>query len=134
MKYNDVARQYLILAEQYKRMAFFQKHEFVHAVIEKILPFIKGSAAVFGSYAKGLQHKDSDLDIFVAGTYNPDNVRTISETYGIDVSVKCYPQKLFSEKAGTDVLIREVFGNHVVILNMEYFVEIANGQNQLVFT
>ena len=69
LKINELSKRYLTFAEQYKSIAFMEKNLLVKEVIEKISPFIEGIGIVFGSYAKGISNKESDLDIFVAGDY-----------------------------------------------------------------
>lgn len=119
---NSMSRRYLVFAEQYKAIAFLEKNSMVKELIEKITPFTKGVGIIFGSYAKGRAKKDSDLDIFVIGTYDEEKVREISETYGIEISVKCYPLKTFEKVLANDHLIREVLKSHVVFLNAEKFI------------
>ncbi len=131
IRINSLSRMYLVLAEQYKAIAFLEKNIMAKEIIEKITPFINGVGIIFGSYAKATAKKDSDLDIFVIGAYDEEKVRKISETYGIEVSVKCYPKKIFEKNLANDILIREVMKSHVVFLNAEQFISkvVAHGQD-----
>jgi len=121
------AKEYLVFAEQYKRLCFLGKDDLIREIVSKILPCTDGIVLVYGSYAKGTQKKGSDLDIFVAGKYDKDAVEKISETYGIDVSVKCYPAETFEKVIKTDILIREVLDNHVVLSGSEEFIKAVMG-------
>lgn len=122
LKKNGTTRRYLTFVEHYKAISFLDKSIIIKEVVEKIKPFINGIGIIFGSYAKGSTGKDSDLDIFVAGKYNKDKIKKYSKTYGIDISVKCYPLKIFEEKINSDVLIKEILKNHIVFLNAEQFI------------
>ena len=78
---------------------------------------------VFGSYAKGIEKKDSDLDIFIAGDYNSEEIKKVSRNLGIDISVNCYPMETFEENITKDILLKEILKNHIVFVNAEQFIQ-----------
>lgn len=80
----------------------------LNEIIEKITPSIKGIGLIFGSYVKGLQNIESDLDIFVVGSYNKEEIRRVARNLGVDINVKCYPLKTFVKNINKDILIKEV--------------------------
>ncbi len=121
---SDFTKRYLVFVEQYKAIAFLEKRLLVKEIIEKITPCIKGIALIFGSYVKGLEKEGSDLDIFVAGDYNQEEIRKVSKSFGIEISVKCYPLKTFEKNVTKDILLKEVLKNHVVFVNAEKFMEV----------
>lgn len=127
VKENIIARDYLLLAETHKRIAFMDRNLVIRDIVEKITPHIQGIGVIFGSYAKGLQKKDSDLDVFVAGTYDKTAVADVSRTYGIHISVKCYPMDIFEKEAWKDILIKEVMDNHIIIRAAEDFIMVMVG-------
>src|SRR3989338_11605598 len=92
---SKFTQRYLAFVEQYKAIAFLEKKLLIKEIIEKITPHIKGIGIIFGSYVKGLEKGDSDLDIFVAGSYNNDEIKRVSKNLGIEISIKCYPLKNF---------------------------------------
>ena len=122
IKPDITTREYFVMTETYKKINFFQKHLTIKTIIEKIESQIKGIALIFGSYAKGLEKKDSDLDIFVVGDCNKEKIKEISDTYGIKISIKQYPQKIFETKLNEDILIKEVIENHIMIKGTEPFI------------
>jgi len=119
---TEVAKRYLVFAEQYKAISFLEKRPLIKEIIEKITPHINGIGVIFGSYAKGLEKEGSDLDIFVAGDHTPDELKKVSRNLGIEISVKCYPLKTFGKNLTKDILLREVLKNHVVFVNAEQFI------------
>lgn len=123
IKLSEFTKKYLIFVEEYKAISFLENKLMLKEVIEKITPSIKGIGIIFGSYAKGIQNKESDLDIFVAGDYNKEEVKKVSRNLGIDVSVKCYPLQTFEENINTDILLKEVLKNHIVFVNVEQFIQ-----------
>jgi len=123
LKINELSKRYLTFVEQYKSIAFMEKDLLVKEVIEKIRPFISGIGIIFGSYAKGTFRKESDLDIFVAGNYEKEEIKKVSINFGIEISIKCYPLKTFEKNINQDVLLKEVLKNHILFKNMELFIE-----------
>ena len=102
-----------------------EKNLLVKEVIEKISPFINGIGIIFGSYAKGTSNKESDLDIFVAGNYENEEVKKVSRNLGIDISVKCYSLKTFEKNIRQDILLKEILKSHILFKNSEPFIEKA---------
>lgn len=125
LKRNGISRGYVVLTEQYKEVAFLEKNLMAREITEKIKPFVKGIGVIFGSYASQTADKYSDMDVFIAGDHDKDEIKKISETYNIDISVKSYPRKLFEDKLGTDILLKEVLKNHVVFSGTEQFVDMV---------
>lgn len=120
---SDFTKRYLVFVEQYKAIAFLEKRLLIKEIIEKITPYIKGIGILFGSYVKGLEKEDSDLDIFIAGSYNNDEIKRVSKNLGIEISIKCYPLKNFEKNLTNDILLKEVLKNHVIFLNAERFIQ-----------
>jgi predicted nucleotidyltransferase len=126
LKKNLTAKNYLSLTEQHKLIAFLERNTIIKELIEKISPHIKGIALVFGSYVKGIQKIDSDLDIFIAGTYDKNKIKEISRTYNIEISIKNYPLNVFKKTLREDILIKEVLKDHVVFSSLEEFINVIN--------
>ena len=123
LKINELSNRYLTFVEQYKSIAFMEKNLLVKEVIEKISPFINGIGIIFGSYAKGISNKESDLDIFVVGDYEKEETKKVSRNFGIEISIKCYPLKTFEKNVNQDILIKEVLKSHIVFKNTELFIQ-----------
>ncbi|MBI2103046.1 nucleotidyltransferase domain-containing protein [Candidatus Woesearchaeota archaeon] len=120
---NEVSNRYLTLVEQYKSIAFMEKHLLVKEVITKISQVINGIGIIFGSYAKGIAHEESDLDILVVGDYDKEEIKRVSRNLGIEISVKCYPLKIFEKNLNRDIFLKEVLKNHIVFKNTELFIQ-----------
>ena len=97
LKPNPLARDYLILAEHYKRIAFLRTNHLMQGIVEKILTNIQGVAVLFGSHAKQKEKKDSDIDIFVVGTADKVEIRKISKLYRKPIDIKEYPPEIFEK-------------------------------------
>ncbi len=123
IKLSGFTKKYFVFAEQYKVIAFLEKKLIIKEAIDKLTPYIDGIGIIFGSYAKGLEKEDSDLDIFVAGNYNKDEIKKVSRNLGIEISIKCYPIKTFRKNLHNDALLKEILKNHIVFINAEQFIE-----------
>ena len=124
IKKNIIAKQYLVLAENYKKIRFLEQKPLIKQIIEKIMPFVDGVMVVFGSYAKNLEKNNSDLDIFVIGSHKRQKIKEVSNTYGIKINVKQYGSKLFEMKWSEDILVREVLNNHILIKGTDEFIDV----------
>ncbi|HNR44857.1 MAG TPA: nucleotidyltransferase domain-containing protein [Methanofastidiosum sp.] len=122
LRKNSTSKNYLILAESYKTTLFMDKNPLVGEIIEKILPLISGIGLIFGSYAKGTQNKESDLDIFVIGYIENNKIREISKTYQIEINLVVYPLEKYKSVINKDILVKEVLENHIAIKNIDGFV------------
>ncbi|MFO8016542.1 MAG: nucleotidyltransferase domain-containing protein [Candidatus Woesearchaeota archaeon] len=116
--------RYILLCETAATIMFLDKNPKIKDIIGKIRPFMKGVVVVFGSYAKGIQRKNSDLDILVAGTCNKNRIREISEMYDIDISVKTLNEKSFiTALKRRDILMKEIISNHILISGSDSYVQ-----------
>ena len=96
LRKNSVAREFMILTEVYKKIVFQQK-SLLREIIEKISPHIDGIAVIFGSYAKGIEKKESDIDVFIAGKGEGKEIEKIGKMYNQEIQVKCYPLGIFKK-------------------------------------
>lgn len=122
IKPGEMAVQYLILAEVYKKILFMEEHPYISEVLDRVSSCTEGTTLLFGSYAKATETEDSDLDVFVAGRYDEQEVVKIGEMYGVEVNIKAYPDTAFGPKYWSDPLVIEVKKNHIIWKNVEPFV------------
>ena len=47
----------------------------------------------------------------------------VSRNLGIEISIKCYPLKIFEKNVSQDALIKEVLKSHIVFKNTELFIQ-----------
>ena len=121
---KEHTKNFIIAVEHLRTINFYKKKILIKEAIEKIQPYINGIGVIFGSYAKGTEKKDSDLDILIIGTCNENKIEEIEKTYKIDINLKVYP------KLKQDILTKEVIKDHIIIKNTEQFIEaILNEQD-----
>jgi uncharacterized protein len=122
IKKSSLSREYLLLTEQYKKIQFLEKNHLVKEVLEKADEFMQGIVILFGSYAKGIQKEDSDLDLFIVGTFDEKKLKKAGHKYGLDINIKTYPMNIFEKEIHNDILLKEVIENHILIKDVEGFV------------
>ena len=81
---------------------------------------------IFGSYAKGTQKEDSDLDIFIIGKKSTHDYDEQGKMLQTDISIKYFSIKewikLLKEKNN---LCKEIMENHVILFGTENFVKLV---------
>jgi len=125
-KSNPLCEKYVLLIEIEHSIRFLEKHLKISHIFERINKEFNNChiICIFGSYAKGIQKKDSDLDLFVVGDINENNIKKIREDYNLEINIKKGSKsdfvKLLKNK---NPLMNEILENHVLILGYEEFVK-----------
>ena len=122
IKKSTLSREFFVITEQYKKIQFLEDNHLIKEVLDKTDEFMQGIVIIFGSFAKGIQKDDSDLDLFVVGKYDEDKIKEVGKKYGIDINIKSYPRKIFEKELHDDILLKEILDNHILITNIERFV------------
>lgn len=116
--------RFLLSLENSRTLKFLEANPKVKEILSKAKPYFKGVVVVFGSYAKGIQKKDSDLDVLSVGGYDSKKVKEISDMYGVEVSVKGMDLSGFRQSLRErDIFMKEVVSDHIIVFGMEDFLE-----------
>jgi hypothetical protein len=116
-----ILRSFLSCCEQTRTIHFYQSRPLVKEVMGKVLPFCQGVVALFGSYAKGTETQDSDMDLLIIGKHDKEGIQKASRPYRIEINIKHYPK--VPEKS--DPLLREILKDHILLGQAETFVEMV---------
>jgi len=122
LKNSSKTKDFLILTEQYKKIMFLNNFPLIREVLEKLDNELTGLIIIFGSYAKNIPKNDSDLDLFIIGKFDETKIKKIGKKYGIEINIKSYPLKIFKNELNTDILLKEIVENHILIRNIYQFV------------
>jgi len=118
LKKSVEARNYVIMAELYKLNKVIRIYPALRKIIEAIKRHSKIKLAIlFGSYAKGIAKRDSDIDIFIET--RDRNLKKELQLLNSKLSVK------IGNYNRTNLLIREIEKNHVIIKGVEMYYEKA---------
>lgn len=109
-------REYLYLAEVYALLETVQRYPELRRIIEQIRKNEKITLVLlFGSYAKGIAHKESDIDIYI----ETQNRKHKEEMEAIDSRIRVKIGK-YDKK---NLLIKEIEKHHVIIKGIEEYYE-----------
>jgi predicted nucleotidyltransferase len=112
------AKIFFRIAENYKLMELVGNAE-IRKIVNEILKNKKIKLAIlFGSYAKNLAHKDSDIDIYLET--NDLKLKKEVESINSKISVK---MGKFDER---NLLIKEIIDNHIILKGVERYAEIKS--------
>ncbi|MCX6710264.1 MAG: nucleotidyltransferase domain-containing protein [Candidatus Woesearchaeota archaeon] len=116
LKETPEAKSYLIMAEHYKFIKLMQNAKMRKIAKELIEQTAGELIVIFGSYAKGTETSESDIDVYLE-TQNrelKEKLSEISEKLSIKIG------KLDKE----NLLVKEIIKNHVIIQNAERFYQL----------
>lgn len=116
LKKTIEAKFYVFMGENYKLIQLLKRYPFFRNIIEKIQKNEKIQLAIlFGSYAKGLAKKNSDVDIYIETMDKKIKYEIELINSKINVQIGKYDKN--------NLLIKEIEKNHVIIKGVENFYE-----------
>jgi predicted nucleotidyltransferase len=84
--------------------------------------------AVFGSYAKNLQTKNSDLDILIIGKVDILKFKKVGKDYGYDIQVFNFSISDFRKNIrDNSIIINEIINNHILLKGGDKFIKEVYG-------
>ena len=115
------AKDTIILTEIANKIEFFKKHKKIAYILKKDERVV----GIFGSYAKGTEKTDSDIDIFIIGGKKKQDYDIQGKIYDLNISTVYFSEKefwkLIKEKNN---LCKEIINSHIIIFGIERFVNI----------
>ena len=126
-KDNLLTKYYLITTEELVTIDFLKKTFLIKKLAEHLNNIdIPNPLILFGSYAKGYDREESDIDLFSIGKITENqqtNIKKFEATFGEKINIKAATAENFEAGLRTgDILIKEVVANHIVICNPDPFV------------
>lgn len=117
---NPLTKEYLILCEKERLLAFLEKNTLFLRLYQELSQFFKDSKILlFGSSTEKKDYADIDLLIISKNKDIKPVLKKFQETY----SVKIHAVQT-EEKDLTKALIQEIKQKHIIFNNHEYFMEV----------
>lgn len=114
IKRNLTSKLYILNAENYKLAKLLIKNSELEPIFQDLIKTKTSLIILFGSYAKGTNKKDSDIDIYIDTT---DQKVKNEAQFHHKLSIKIGK---FNKE---DLLIKEIIKNHIIIKGAEEFYE-----------
>lgn len=105
----------VLMAEIYKFKKLINYHPELKQDIKELRKTKADMILLFGSYAKGLETKNSDIDIYIETTNN--NIKKTASGINNKLMIK------IGKYDGNNLLIKEIIKNHIIIKGFERFYE-----------
>jgi len=116
LKNTAEAKAYAVMAEKYALLKALQKYPELRGITDRISSDKRIQLAIlFGSYAKGIAKKDSDIDIYI----EIEDKEIKKELHLLDSRLSIKIGKYNKDNP----LIREIEKNHVIIKGTELYYE-----------
>jgi len=118
-KNNQNIKEIIQLVEINKKINFTKKQIKFKELFKKLEEKTQGILIIFGSYAKTIEKKDSDLDVFVIGEIK--SIKELENSFGIDINVIKIKKDKFDKN---EPFIKEIMENHIILKGVEEFVDL----------
>ncbi|MFH1317026.1 MAG: nucleotidyltransferase domain-containing protein [Candidatus Woesearchaeota archaeon] len=119
-QHNTQIKEVIKMAEINKKLVFLGKYKPLKELINKIENRATGILALFGSYAGGSAHKESDIDLFLIGKIS--KVDDLEDSYNKKINIVKSTKTKFNKNEN---FIKEVIKNHVILKGVEGFIELT---------
>ena len=116
---NFLLRDYLSFFEEGVKISFLKHNSVLVDFFRKISGEI---VCVFGSYAKGKNKKESDLDLLIVGGNSAEILR-IGKEYGLNAQVFEISLNDFRKGFKENLILNECLKNHILINGRDLFIE-----------
>jgi len=123
IKNNLKSKKMLEMMENYRLINFLDKYPVLEPLFDDIINNSNNMTILFGSYAKYIPKKESDIDIYIET--NDKNIKDKIERLNSRISVKI---GVFDKKS---LLIKEIIKNHIILKGVERFYEHIFGEIEI---
>ncbi len=121
---NIEIKDILISVEISNKITFLKKHRKLAHILKSDTRIV----GIFGSYARGAQKRDSDIDLFIIGERRKDDYDKKGRLFDLAISIKYFSEREFIRLIkGKNNLCKEIIGSHIIISGTEKFVSIIWG-------
>ena len=116
LKKTIEARAYILMSEQYKMLSAISRYPELRSIVENIQKTRNISLAIlFGSYAKNIAKKDSDIDVYIETASQKLKKELSMLNSRLSIKIGRYDRK--------SNLIKEIEKHHVIIKGAERYYE-----------
>lgn len=126
---NITTKDYINMAEAMQKIMLLKKHFFLKKFLTELPMLGTEPLILFGSYAKGLEHKESDIDLLLIIEHKDSKIaakiKELGKTYNKEVHLhRTTKDKFHAGLKEKDPLVVEIVHNHIILNNTDFFVEL----------
>ena len=114
-KFNPNINEIIKLIEINKKINFLNKHKKIINLFKELEKRTDGALILFGSYAKGNENQDSDLDLFVLGDIK--TVKDLEDMYSVKINT--FKSSVINKE---ETIFREIINNHIILKGEDDFI------------
>lgn len=115
IKWNDITTSLLVVASFEEKKEFLKKHP----IIKKIAEQTHETTLIFGSYAKGTQRKNSDIDLMIINTKGDKNINfhNLEPLYDLKIKPMFFTKKEFKLmlQDNEENVAKQALKNHILL-------------------
>ena len=126
----SVTKEFIKSAESYKSISILSTNFLIKKLMNELLLTLRTTPVIlFGSYAKGTETKESDIDIVIIKDNNEPHItkvlRDFAQRHYKTVQIQNLSKEQFeSGVRRKDHLVIEIVKNHIMLNNNEYFIDV----------
>ena len=126
----SVTKEFIKSAESYKSISILSTNFLIKKLMNELLLTLRTTPVfLFGSYAKGTETKESDIDIVIIKDNNEPHItkvlRDFAQRHNKTVQIQNLSKEQFeSGVRRKDHLVIEIVKNHIMLNNNEYFIDV----------
>ncbi len=106
-------------------MEYLRKREFLskRRILAHLFKEDKRIVGIFGSYAKGTEKEDSDIDLFIIGEKIGNDYNEQGKAFDLNISIKYFSGKEWRKLVkNKNNLWKEIISNHLLLFGIEQFI------------
>ncbi|MBI2671878.1 nucleotidyltransferase domain-containing protein [Candidatus Woesearchaeota archaeon] len=124
---NNQAKELIVLAEKKRTLELLNKEFFIKKIYDEYIKTnLNGCLILFGSYASGINTKESDIDLIYIGEISKNEkeiMKNLGKIYNKEIHLTIINSKEFKKQLKKqNALIKEIVKNHVVLYNHDFLI------------
>jgi predicted nucleotidyltransferase len=119
-KFNPDIKEIIKIIEISRKIKFLKKNAKLRGLFDNLEKNSEGVVCIFGSYARGENTKNSDLDILSLG--RTPEIENLEKSYNLKINVISSSKAKFDKNEN---IIKEVIKNHIILKGLEEFVDLT---------
>ena len=124
---NNQTKELILLAEKKRTLELLNKEFFIKKIYDEYIKTnLNGCLILFGSYASGINTKESDIDLIYIGEISNNEkeiIKDLGKVYNKEIHLTIMGLEEFKEQLHKqNALIKEIIKNHIILYNHDFLI------------